>query len=183
MSFFDKLKKGVGIEEIEEDENEEKLTEEPTVDPKKILEENKPKRGEIKISQEVKDDMKDFKEKDRNNWFEQEGQLAVDVFQTDKEIYVQSAIAGINVQDIDITIENDMIMIKGNRGKPTDLDPKTNAKDYFYQECYWGPFSRQIILPAEVDSTKVEAVMKNGILTIKVPKIIKEVKKKVSIKG
>lgn len=179
MSFLDKFKKSVGIEEIEEaDEEKEEAEKEAMKDKSK----KKNKKDEARTAQ-IDTEMKKPSVADRKNWFEQEGQLAVDVFQTEGEIYVQSAIAGVSVQDIDITIENDTIIIRGTREKPIDLAPKSEVKDYFYQECYWGPFSRQIILPAEVDSSKVEAVMKNGILTVKVPKILKEFKKKVSVKG
>jgi HSP20 family protein len=180
MSFLDKFKNSVMAEEEVEvtEEKEEEKEAKPTKTTKKKTKKEGLKKNEDKEPESI--NISDEKEKD---WFGQDGQLTVDVFQTPGEIYVQSAIAGVGAQDIDISVENDMLIIKGTREKPMDLTPKVEGKDYFYQECYWGSFSRQIILPAEVDSSRIEAVMKNGILTIKIPKIIKDGKKKIAVKS
>jgi HSP20 family protein len=167
MGFFEKLKKGVGIEDEVE-------TEKPTRKRERKIEKITPTEEEEKKSSSVKNTT------DKKEWFEPEGQLAIDVFQTDGEIFIQSAIAGVNVGNLDITIENDVVTIKGNREKP--VDEASLPKDYFYQECYWGLFSRQVILPAEVDGSRAEASMKEGILTIKIPKIDKEKKRKILVK-
>ncbi len=74
---------------------------------------------------------------------------------------------------------NDMITIKGNRKK----DDEAKEEDYYYQECYWGPFSRSVILPIDVEVDSAEAGMKNGILTIRLPKIEKVKTKRISIKA
>ena len=108
----------------------------------------------------------------------QEGQLAVDVYQTDSELVIQSTIAGVKTENLDISIEADTVLIRGNRNEP----PEQGEKNYFYQECYWGPFSRQIILPEETDPSRAEAVMKEGILTIRIPKIEREKKRKITVK-
>ncbi len=110
-------------------------------------------------------------------WFKPEGQLTVDVYQTDEEIVIQSAIAGVEPEDLDIALENDVVTIKGNRERP----PEKEERNYFYQECYWGRFSKEIILPAEVDNLRVQASMKKGILTIRIPKIEKEKKRKIAV--
>jgi HSP20 family protein len=110
--------------------------------------------------------------------FESEGQLAIDVYQTEKELVIQSAIAGIKLKDLDISIEKDKLTIRGKREKPAE-EGKVN---YFYQECYWGPFFREIILPVEVDPSKTNASFKEGILTIRIPKIEREKTKKIEIK-
>lgn len=117
-----------------------------------------------------------FEDKDKD-WLEAEGQLVVDVYETEDEIVIQSAIAGVNPEDLDISIENDMVAIKGKREHMLER----KEKNYFYSECHWGYFSREIILPKEVDSRYAEATMKNGILTIRMPKLEKE-KKRISIK-
>lgn len=91
-----------------------------------------------------------------------EGQLAVDVFQTDKKIIVKSTIAGVRPENLKISLHNDLLTIKGNRS----IKENVNEEDYLYRECYWGPFSRSIILPSEVDNKKVEADLENGVLTI-----------------
>jgi HSP20 family protein len=124
---------------------------------------------------------KETKEKERKfegKLFESEGQLAIDVYQTEKELVIQSAIAGIKLKDLDISIEKDKLTVKGKREKPIENE-KIN---YFYQECYWGPFSREIILPAEIDPSRTEASFKEGILTIRMPKIERERKKKIEVK-
>lgn len=105
------------------------------------------------------------------DWLDEnyEGQLSVDVYSTDKEIVIKSTIAGVQVEDIDISINNDMLTIRGERKEETD----ERLEDYYYQECYWGSFSRSIILPVEVDSDKVAASLKNGVLTVRLPKVRK----------
>ena len=108
----------------------------------------------------------------------QEGQLAVDVYQTDAELVIQSTIAGVKTENLDISIEADTVLIRGNRQEPEEQ----GEKNYFYQECYWGPFSRQIILPEETDPSRAEAVMKEGVLTIRIPKIEREKKRKITVK-
>jgi HSP20 family protein len=98
--------------------------------------------------------------------FDQEGELVVDVFETGADFVVSAAIAGVQIKDIDISLEKDMMVIKGTRCDPHD----TADKKYFYQECYWGPFSRKIILPENIDIDKADAQMDKGVLTIKIPK-------------
>lgn len=99
-----------------------------------------------------------------------EGQLAIDVFQTNNNIIIKSTVAGVNPEDLKISLHNDLLTIKGVR----KMKDSVSEKDYLYQECYWGSFSRSIILPAEVDSRKVEAEIENGILTITLTKSKKE---------
>jgi len=95
------------------------------------------------------------------------GQLAVDVYQTKSSIIIRAAIAGVQADDIDISVNNDMVTIKGTRHLDDDID----ASEYLYQECYWGGFSRTIILPVEVKADKVAASLKNGILRVTLPKL------------
>jgi HSP20 family protein len=118
-------------------------------------------------------------QKQEEKWFEAEGQLAVDVFQTEDELIIESAIAGLKGSDLDIAIEGDKVNIRGKREKPT----KEDRVNYFYQECYWGPFSREIILPVEIDPSKAQAVFKEGILIIRMPKIEREKKRKIFVKS
>ena len=99
--------------------------------------------------------------------FDQDGELVVDVFETENDFVVLTAIAGIQIKDIDISLEKDMMVIKGNRCDPHDHP----NKKYFYQECYWGPFSRKIVLPENIDIDKADAQMDKGVLSIKIPKI------------
>ncbi len=108
---------------------------------------------------------------------EQEGQLTVDVFQDDEHIVIQSTIAGVGQEDIDISITNDMVTIKGRRAP----DIKVRPGDYFYRELYWGSFSRSVILPVDIDADGAKASMKNGLLTIRLPKIERLRTKKLKI--
>jgi len=98
--------------------------------------------------------------------FTQDGELVVDVFETNDSFMVLAAIAGIQIKDLDISLEKDMMVIKGNRCDPHDHPDKK----YFYQECYWGPFSRKVVLPENIDIDKADAQIDKGILTIKIPK-------------
>ena len=109
---------------------------------------------------------KESPENSENGIFDPEGELVVDVFETDSNFVVLAAIAGIQIKDIDISVEKEMMVIKGNRQDP-HLDPE---KKYFYQECYWGPFSRKIVLPENIKVEDASAQMDKGLLTIKIPK-------------
>jgi len=98
--------------------------------------------------------------------FDPEGELVVDVYETDTSFVVLAAIAGVLIKDMDISIEKDMMVIKGNRQDPHGHPDKK----YFYQECYWGPFSRKIVLPENINIDEADAQMEKGLLTIKIPK-------------
>ena len=132
---------------------------------------------EEQFTTEPRADLTAVKSTGKMSQSDEEGQLTVDVYQTDDDIVVKSTIAGVTADDIDISITNDMVTIKGMR-KP---DEKVKQDYYYYQELYWGPFSRSIILPEEIDSDNAKAAMKNGILTIKLPKLAKTRIKKVKI--
>jgi len=115
---------------------------------------------------------------DNSEWLpESEGQLTIDVYQTPSHIIIKSTIAGVKSEDLDITITNDMVTIRGKRQK----DEEIRTEDYYYQECYWGAFSRSVILPVDVEADKAEAGLKNGILTIKLPKVEKVKTKKIRV--
>lgn len=109
---------------------------------------------------------------------EREGQLAIDVYQTEDEIVVESPIAAVHSDDLEINITSESVSIKGKRERSS----KVEEKDYFYQECYWGRFSRSIILPQEIDPEKAEASIKNGVLVIKMPKLRKQKQRRLKVK-
>lgn len=109
---------------------------------------------------------------------ESEGSLLVDVYQNDNEIAVRSAVAGILPEDLEINITTESVTIRGKREK----EEKIEEKNYFYQECFWGTFSRSIILPQEIDPERSTASVKNGILTIRMPKIERQKTKKLKVK-
>ena len=156
---------------------EKKKTKKPSSVPKRASKSDSEKK-KVQITKESSFDSERVPERKEKKWFESEGQLVIDVYQTNGEIVIQSAIAGVKPEDLDISIENDMVTIKGSREKTLE---KGN-RNYFYQECHWGCFSREIILPVEVDSGRAEAMLKDGILTIRIPKIEREGKKKIAVK-
>ncbi len=94
-----------------------------------------------------------------------EGQLAVDVSQTDDELIVVAAMAGTQPSNIELHLNNDLLTIRGERKSPVDM-----PAEHFYQECYWGKFSRSIILPVDVKAEMVQAQYKNGMLIIRLLK-------------
>lgn len=101
-----------------------------------------------------------------NNYFSGEAQLSVDVYENDSDIIIKSTVAGVNPEDLEISISNDLLTIRGSRQQ----DEEASEDNYYCRECYWGSFSRSIVLPREVDQKKIDATIKNGILTIKLPK-------------
>lgn len=108
-----------------------------------------------------------------------EGQLTIDVYQTDNDIVIKSTIAGVKPEDLDISINNDMVTIKGERKNEESIE----HGNYYYQECYWGSFSRSVLLPVDVISDKTEASLKNGILTLRLPKADTTKIKKIQVRG
>ena len=109
---------------------------------------------------------------------EYEGQLAVDVYQTENDVVLKAPIAGVKPEDLEISITEEVINIKGKRQETSEA----TSENYFAQECYWGAFSRSYALPVAVDSEKASAGLKNGILTIKVPKLEKSKTRLIEIK-
>ena len=109
----------------------------------------------------------------------EEGQLSIDVFETEKNIVIKSTIAGVKPDDLDISIDNDMLTIRGHRHDENEKE----GRNYLYQECYWGSFSRSVILPVEVDAKKIDAALENGVLTIILKKVKKAKKVGIKIKG
>jgi len=106
-----------------------------------------------------------------------EGWLTIDVYQTPQDIVVESAVAGVNPDDLDITATPDSISIKGERQRAKEV----KDDDYLYQECYWGRFSRSVILPQEVDPESATVNFKNGILTVRLPKVNKKKSRKLKV--
>lgn len=114
--------------------------------------------------------------------FQQDGELVVDVFETGDHFVVLAAIAGAQIKDLDISVEKDIMVIKGHRPDPHH-NPSTGSgqRKFFYQECYWGPFSRKVVLPENIDTEAADAKMDKGILTIKIPKLTENPKKDVDL--
>ena len=105
-------------------------------------------------------------------WIEEENeeaQLTVDVYQTPTEIIIQTMVAGVRPEDLQINITRDMITIKGKREENKMIAPE----NYFTKELYWGAFARTILLPQEIEPEEAEAIERHGLLMIRLPKIDK----------
>lgn len=115
------------------------------------------------------------------DWAEEpaEGQLAVDVYQTPTHIVVKTMVAGVKPDDLDVSITRDMVTIRGKRERQVE----GGSDDHFFQELYWGAFSRTILLPQEVEVEGAEAIEKHGLLIIRLPKIDKSRQAKLKVKS
>lgn len=151
-----------------------------------IFKKSSPNKSQIKVVPDEKDTLKNFVDsaEESNEEFlsgdskQEEGQLALDVFQTADEIIIVAPVAGVTLDDISINITDDVLTVSGNRS----FQFKAESADYFTQECFWGKFSRSIILPEGIDASRVSASFKNGILTVRIPKVEKIRTRMVKIK-
>jgi HSP20 family protein len=118
---------------------------------------------------------------DDSAWEESEddfpGQLAVDVYETEERLIVKARTAGVNKEDLDVSISDGILTISGTLSSGDDTD----ATHWHIQECYWGEFSRTLALPVAVKEDEVGAVLKDGVLTISFSKIKQEQAKKITI--
>ncbi len=107
-----------------------------------------------------------------------EGQLAVDVYQTKDSVVIKAPIAGVRSEDIDVAISEDVVTIRGDR-----KDERAVEKEHYYvQECFWGSFSRSVILPTSTVAEKAQATLKDGVLTLEIPKVVQDKVKKIRVK-
>lgn len=115
------------------------------------------------------------------DWLEEteEGELTVDVYQTPSEIVIQTMVAGVKPEDLEIGITREMVTLKGKR----EVSREVAHDDYFQKELYWGSFSRTILLPTEIEVEEAEAIEKHGLLTIRLPKIDKEKRQSLKVKS
>lgn len=105
------------------------------------------------------------------------GQLAVDVYETREKLVVKARTAGVNKHDLDVSISDNTLTIRGTLSAGNEDD----VENYFLQECYWGEFSRSIALPVAVKEEEIEAVLKDGVLTISFGKVKQDTVKKIQI--
>ncbi len=105
------------------------------------------------------------------------GQLAVDVFETREKLVVKARTAGVNKHELDVSISDNTLTIRGTLSAGNE----ENVENYFLQECYWGEFSRSIALPVPVKEEEIEAVLKDGVLTISFGKVKQDTVKKIQI--
>lgn len=106
---------------------------------------------------------------DTSSFVEEEevmGQLAVDIYQTEKDVVLKAPIAGVKADDLDINVTDELVSIKGQRKEEKEV----REDSYHSRECYWGTFYRSVTLPVAVVPDKASAKFKDGILTIRIPK-------------
>jgi HSP20 family protein len=115
-----------------------------------------------------------------DEWNEDEpvaGQLAVDVYETKEKLVVKGRVAGVNKTDLDVSISDNTLTVKGTLSAGNEDD----VENYFLQECYWGEFSRSLVLPVPVKEDEIEAVLKDGVLTIRLNKLKQDTVKKIEV--
>ena len=115
-----------------------------------------------------------------DDWDEEEavpGQLAVDVYETKEKLVVKARTAGVNKSDLDVSISDNTLSVRGTLSAGSE----EGVENYFVQECYWGEFSRSIALPVPVKEDEIEAVLKDGVLTIAFTKVKQDTVKKITI--
>jgi len=110
--------------------------------------------------------------------YDEEGELAVDVYQTDTHLVIIAPLAGVEAEDLDVRVsDKEVLTIVGTR----KYEDKIEEEDFLTQECFWGKFSRSIVLPEGLDSDEVEAKFRRGVLRIEIPKIKVEKEHKIKI--
>lgn len=115
-----------------------------------------------------------------DQWDEAEavaGQLAVDVYETKERLIVKGRVAGVNKSELDVSISDNTLTIRGTLSAGNE----DGVENYFLQECYWGEFSRSIVLPVPVKEDEIEAVLKDGVLTIGFSKVKQDTVKKIQV--
>ena len=173
-SFFEKLTGTINIEEEEEKNTSDTTDEEIQNQDMKITQDTEdPEKMSVHKSEEEPETDED--EEDSG----EEGELSVDVYEVGNEIFVQAMIAGVVVEDIDISITREIIKIKGRRKNSEDV----SDNNYYQKELYWGGFSRKILLPEEIDPELSEAIAKDGLLTLRLPKLNKKKSQKLEVKA
>lgn len=105
---------------------------------------------------------------ERDDWLagNTEGELAIDVYQDEHNIYILAPVAGVRASDIDVSITDEVVTIRGER----KLTVPASDDKFFAQECYWGTFSRSYVLPIAVESENAKATLKDGLLRLEIPK-------------
>lgn len=163
-SFFERLTGTASIDDYNDSFDEEEVIVAPA---------RKEKHIEIETSAR-EEGAGDLLEED-----EEDGQLSVDVYQTDDHIILKAVVAGVKPDHLDVSITRDMVTIKGKREEQKEV----TEDDYFYRELYWGSFSRTVLLPQEIEVEGAEANEKHGVLIIKLPKIDKDRETKLKVKA
>ena len=160
-SFFERLTGAENLDEREEDMEDEGFYDEE-------------EEEEMEVSEE---DHRPTQQKERYST-DEEGELAVDMYETQGDIFIKTVVSGVRPEELDISITREKVVIRGNRVPERGFE----GSNYHIQELYWGAFSRAVNLPQEVAVDEAEAVAKHGLLVLKLPKINKERETKLKVK-
>lgn len=128
----------------------------------------------------------DYEEADESDWDNerdddapQEGELPVDMYQTDDTIVIRALVAGVSPNDLEISITRDMVTMRGVR----EEFQESHDDNYYHRELFWGGFSRTLLLPEEVAIDEAEAQEKHGLLEIRLPKLDKHRSTQLQVKS
>ncbi len=158
-SFFERLTGGETIEEEEEFDDHDEVFED--------------EEDEFEEREEIHN-----KPLSSAHQYEEEGELAVDLYETNTDLFIKTVVAGVRPDELDISITREQVTIRGNRAPERGFD----GPSYHIQEVYWGPFSRTVDLPEEIEVDEAEAVAKHGLLILRLPKINKNRETKLKVK-
>lgn len=118
-------------------------------------------------------------EGDNSRGSQQDGELPVDMYQTDDAIVIRALVAGVSPGELDISITRDMVTLRGVREEIQEV----HDDGYFHRELFWGSFSRTLVLPEEIAIDEAEAQEKHGMLEIRLPKLDKHRSTQLKVKS
>jgi len=136
-------------------------------------------KQEVKIAPQKQEEHAIHNDVWDSDTIEDDGELSVDVYQTDSDVVVKALVAGVMPSNLEISLTRDMLTISGTREEAREVEDE----NYFQKELFWGSFSRTILLPEEVDVDNAEAIEKHGILIIRLPKINKAKATRLKVKS
>ncbi|MFH1430414.1 MAG: Hsp20/alpha crystallin family protein [Candidatus Uhrbacteria bacterium] len=104
-----------------------------------------------------------------DKWIEEasEGELTVDVYETANAFVVQTTVSGVRPDELSLSVHSDLLTIRGVRTP----EPHNEERTYLVEECFWGRFSRSILLPEPIDVSRANSTLRAGVLTITLPKL------------
>lgn len=110
---------------------------------------------------------------------DQDGELPIDMYQTRDAVVIRALVAGVDPEDLNISITRDMVTLRGQREELQEAPDE----DYYHRELFWGTFSRSIVLPEEIVIDEAEAREKHGLLEIILPKLDKGRSARLTVKS
>ena len=149
----------------------ERLTGAQTDEEDRILDDDRPfgEDDDLSVQEDEYEEPDEQWEDNSDTVAPQDGELPVDMYQTDDMIVIRALVAGVSPGELEISITRDMVTVRGVREEYQEA----HDDGYFHRELFWGSFSRTLLLPEEVAIDEAEAQEKHGLLEIKLPKLDK----------